>query len=131
GAGAPHLGPEAFNISTPDRTPLLEAEVAPGALAEARERARSRTWAVVLTVLGLTLLLSSGPIVERRREARDPRVFVVATSGLVLTMAAARLIFWFATTLAADRAAAGQPGQGAATSPLDVLLNALLVAALT
>ncbi len=126
----PNRGPYAFTISSRDRAPLVEAEVAPGALAEARERSRSRTWAAVLTVLGLTLLLCSSPIVERRRDARDLRVFAVATSGLVLTMAAARLIFWFATTLAVGRAGVGQPGQRAPTSPVDLLLNALLVAAL-
>src|SRR5439155_1532349 len=61
------------------------------------------------------------PVLDPGR-SRDRRVVIVATAGVILTLAAARLVFWFA--------AAPLVGPRTLTSPLDLLLNALVVAAL-
>ena len=52
---------------------LVEAEVSPADLAAARTQWRRNTWAAVLSVLGLTLLLCAGPIVDSRQRAADAR----------------------------------------------------------
>jgi signal transduction histidine kinase len=122
GDAVPDRAPYAFVIRSRDLRPLVVAEVSPDDLAQARSRWRSRTWAAVWSVLAVTLLLCSGPLVEQRHRARDRRVFIVATGGIVLMLAAARLVFWFA--------AAPLVGPRTLTSPLDLLLNALVVAAL-
>ena len=122
GDAVPNRGPYAFVIASHDGTRLVGAEVNPSDLAQARQRWRRRTWAAVWGVLGLTLLLCSGPLVEQRRRTLDPGVFMVITGSVVLVLAAARLAFWFAAT-----SIGGPP---TLTSPLELLLNALLVAAL-
>jgi signal transduction histidine kinase len=122
GDAVPGRAPYAFVIRSPAGGPLVVAEVSPDDLAQARARWRSRTWAAVWSVLAIALLLCTGPLVEQRRRSHDRRVMIVATAGMVLTLAAARVVFWFA--------AAPLVGPRTLTSPLDLLLNALVVAAL-
>ena len=97
--------------------------MAPADLAEAHGRWRAGTWAAVWSVLAMTLLLCTGPLLELRRRTYDARGFGVITGGIVLALIAARLMFWFG--------AAPILGTNTLTSPLDLLLDALLVAALT
>ncbi|PYR59575.1 MAG: hypothetical protein DMF91_14510, partial [Acidobacteria bacterium] len=122
GDAVPDRAPYAFVIRSPAGGPLVVAEVSPDDLAQARARWRSRTWAAVWSVLAIALLLCAGPLVEQRRRSHDRRVVIVATAGLILTLAAARVVFWLA--------AAPLVGPRTLTSPLDLLLNALVVAAL-
>src|SRR5581483_3579471 len=116
--------PYAFPIPRPSGDGrLVEGETTAGELADARARWRSGTWAAVWSVLAITLLLGAGPLLEMRRTTRDMRGFSVLTGAIVFALVAARLLFWFG--------AAPILGTDTLTSPLDLLLDALLVAALT
>src|SRR5437763_1895061 len=101
----------------------LELDAPPADLAAAHGVWRPVTGAAVGSVLAMTPLLCAGPLLELRRRTSDARVFGVITGGIVLALIAARLMFWFG--------AAPLLGTNTLTSPLDLLLDALLVAALT
>jgi signal transduction histidine kinase len=122
GDGTSH-GPYSFPIRSRDAGPLLEANVAPADLAAVHGRWRSGTRAAVWSVLGTTLLLCAGPLVELRRRGRDRRAVIVLTGGLMLTLVIVRLMF----------SIAARPiiGPRTLTSPLDLLLDALVIAALS
>lgn len=122
GGAAPPPDPYRFVVPSRGGGLLIAADVLPADLAEARAEWRRDTWAAVWSVVALTLLLCSGPLLEGRRRAAAPRAFVLSTLGAVLMLVAGRLVFWFAT--------APIVGRRALTSPFDLLLNALLVAAL-
>ncbi|MEO8256612.1 MAG: ATP-binding protein [Acidobacteriota bacterium] len=111
-----------FVIPSPGGGPLVDAEVSPAELAAARRRWRAGTWAAVLSVVGVTLLLCAAPLVARRRRARTTRAFVAASAGLIVAVVIARVIFWFAVSPVPD----GRP----LTSPLDLLLTALALTAI-
>ena len=89
--------PYTFLIPAANGQVLLEAEVKPEDLATARENWRARTWAVVWSVLGGTLLLGCGVLMDVRRRAREPRQAVAATAGVLLLLLAARAMAWLAT----------------------------------
>ena len=122
GGAAPPPDPYRFVIPSPGGGLLVAADVVPADLADARARWRRDTWAAVWSVVAVTLLLFSGPLLEWRRRSRTPLAFTVATGGLVLTLVAVRLVFWFALATIV--------GRRTLASPFDLLLNALLVAAL-
>jgi signal transduction histidine kinase len=115
-------GAYTFAIPSPGGGPLVDAEVSPADLAAARARWHGGTWAVVLSVVGITLLLCAGPLIERRRRARETRDFVAASLGLVGAILMARVVFWFA--------ASPTLGRRPLTSPLDLLLTALAFVAI-
>lgn len=119
---APNRGPYSLAIPSRGGGLLVDAEIDPHALAETRVRWRNRSWAALGSVAALTLLLLAGPLVELRRQTREIRVFALATGGLVATLVAARLIFWAAARLVT--------GAASLTAPLDLLLHALLGAAI-
>jgi signal transduction histidine kinase len=116
-------GSYTFPIPSPGGGVLIEAHVVPAELADAHARWRNGTWAAVWSVLAMTLLLCTGPLLEMRRQTRDSRAFGAITGGIVLALLAARLMFWFG--------AVPILGTDTLTSPLDLLLDALLVASLT
>src|SRR5206468_5964231 len=93
GDAIPDRAPYAFVIRSPAGGPLVIAEVSPDDLAQARARWRSRTWAAVWSVLAIALLLCAGPLVELRWRSRDRRLLIIATVGLILSLAASRLVF--------------------------------------
>jgi signal transduction histidine kinase len=111
-----------FVIRSADGTPLVDAEVLPSDLAAARSRWRRGTGATVAGVLALTLLLCTGPLIELRRTTRAPRVNLLVAAGIAVIVIVARGIVWSATTLVT--------GPRPLTSPIDLLLNALVAAAL-
>jgi signal transduction histidine kinase len=115
-------GPYQFIIPSRGGGALVEAEVAPSALNAARAAWRRATWAAVLSVLAVTLLLCAGPLVALRLGTRDRQVFVAATIALTLTLVAA-----WGLLRAATAPLAGPPPTAA---PLDVLLAGLLAAGL-
>jgi signal transduction histidine kinase len=92
--------PYTFLVRAADGQILLEAEVDPGELAASRTTWRRRTSAVAWSVLGVTLLLCCGTVMDVRRRARTPVRAETATLGVVALLAAARLTFWRATALA-------------------------------
>jgi signal transduction histidine kinase len=120
--GAPPAAPYGFLVRSRTSEPLVEGEVSPAQIAEAHARWRSGTRAAVWSILGITLLLCAGPLLELRRRTRELRSFAVLTGGLALTAGAVRLVF----------AIAARPivGPRTLTSPLDLLLDALFLAAL-
>ena len=72
-AGGAASPPQPFRFVVPARDGgfVLEADVSPGDLAAARARWRAMTWAAVLGVLAVTLLLCTGPLMDLRRQTRD------------------------------------------------------------
>jgi signal transduction histidine kinase len=124
GTTAAPANPYAFLIPSPrGGGALIEAQVSPADLEEARARWRNGAWAAVWSVVAVTLLLCTGPLLEIRRRSRDLRRFGVITATIVLALIAARLMLWFGV--------APIVGTDTFTSPFDLLLDALLVAALT
>jgi signal transduction histidine kinase len=59
-----------FAIAAPDGSPLLDASVAPSALAAARARLRRTVVALALAMLAFTVLLLAGPLLDARAAAR-------------------------------------------------------------
>jgi signal transduction histidine kinase len=109
--------PYTFQIPSPSGGPLVEAEVSPSSLEDARGRWRGGVTAATLSVLGLTLVLAVGPWLERRRLTRSTSEFIATTIGAALTIVAARLAFWFALTPIV--------GTRPPTAPFDLFLSAL------
>ncbi len=98
---------------------LLEAEVPQADLAAARARWRNLTWAAVLIVLAVTLLLCAGPLVDERRRTRETSLFLAITAALVLVVATARGILFLAL----------EPLTTSGPTPFDLLLTTLTMTA--
>jgi signal transduction histidine kinase len=112
--------PYSFVIPSTSGQVLVEAQVAPADLAAARARWRRRTTGAVLALLGLTVLVCAGPLVERRQRARTAPAVLVATMGLVFILAIGRFLLHQAAVQIF----------GDAVGPADLLLWALLLVAL-
>jgi signal transduction histidine kinase len=117
----PSNGPFTFVIAGQDGTLLALADVAPANLSAARAGWRRQTWALVLGVLGVTILFCTGPAIARRRLRHDPRGFLAGTS-----VVAGLLIGAFALLSLAVRWATPVAWW---TSPAFLLLAALAAAA--
>lgn len=77
--------PGALLLRAPSGELLLEASVSAAAVSDARAGLRRRVAAVALVVIGITILLLIGPLLDRRAVAGNERTFVGATlSGLAL-----------------------------------------------
>ncbi|HEX5478385.1 MAG TPA: HAMP domain-containing sensor histidine kinase [Dehalococcoidia bacterium] len=83
-----------FAIRGPDGGVLLEAAVTRADLAHARALWRRRVVAAMVGVLGLTLLLLAGPLLDRRGAARRARAHVGLTAALTGTIAAGCVLLW-------------------------------------
>ena len=119
GTSAPDR-PFTFVVPAPGGGFLLEAEVPLADLAAARARWRNITKAAVLIVLAVTLLLCTGPLIDRRGRTRDTAVFLGATAALVLLLITARSVLYFALKPLA-------PSQE--PTPFDLLLTTVTLAA--
>jgi HAMP domain-containing protein len=115
-------GSFAFVIPAPDGSPLVEAEVSAADLAAARARWQRNSWAAVVSVLAITLLLCAAPIVERRRHVSENRGLLLVSFELAAVAAAALGLF-----LPASRAWSSSVSL---TSPANLLVTALAAAAL-
>jgi signal transduction histidine kinase len=113
--------PYTFLIPSRGGQVLMEAEMKPADLADARSRLRLGTGAAVWSVLGITMLLCCSALLDARRRLREPRMVVFASAGILGLLAAARAMFWFA---APPLETGGPP-----INPFDLLLTALLLAA--
>jgi signal transduction histidine kinase len=111
--------PYAFPIHSSEGQVLAEAEVSPSGVAAAREAWRIRTRAAVLTIVTLTVLLCSGPLLERRRHTRERTTFVLATAGVVVLLLIARGVLRLALRPLIMMSMA---------SPLTLMVDALLLA---
>jgi signal transduction histidine kinase len=111
-----------FTIPSQSGALLVEADVARADLSAARERWRSRTRAVVVSILALTVLLCAGRLLDVRRRSAGVGPFLGVTAALVAALIAARLMLGFAATWLF--------GSDLPTSPAQLLLSALAAAAL-
>jgi signal transduction histidine kinase len=97
GAAAPTTtGPFRFVVPARDSAFVLEAEVSPADLVAARARSRAITWAIVLGVLAVTLLLCIGPVIDMRRRTRETSRFLALTAALIVVVVVVRVIFYVA-----------------------------------
>ena len=67
-----------FDVMAPSGERLLTASVAATDLANTRERWRLATWSLMLTVVALTLLLLTAPLLDWRNRQRAPSGYAVA-----------------------------------------------------
>jgi signal transduction histidine kinase len=91
GAGE-RLSPGSFLLRTPTSAPLVEASVSLADLHAARMEWRRTVVAWVIVIVGVTMLLLIGPLLDTRSHAADRRAFVSRTlvaSALVVGGAAA------------------------------------------
>ena len=114
--------PQPFGFTLPGRDGgfVLEADVSPGELAAARARWRAMTRAAALSVLAVTLLLCTGPLLDLRRQALDLSRFLGMTALLITLAVSARAVLFVAL---APLAETQEP------TPLDLLLTTLAMAA--
>ena len=113
--------PDAFTITAPDGAPLVEASVAPADLAASRQRWRRGLIAVVLAELGLTLLLTIGPLLDRRAIAASSLRELRFTLAIAAVIAASGGLGWLALRIAQG---------GALQWPLALLLSGAVVVGL-
>jgi signal transduction histidine kinase len=118
---APPEPPYSFAIVSSAGQVLAEAELSPTDLAATRARWRARTIMAMLVVLSATVLLCSAPVLERRRRAARPGMFLTTTALLVGALVAARLLL--------DAAFSALDGTDIA-GVAELLPNALLLVAL-
>jgi signal transduction histidine kinase len=96
GGASPSSGPFALTIPVRDSDLLVEAEVSPSDLAAARDRWRRLALAAVLSVLGVTLLLCAGPLIERRRRSGRAGGFIADTIALLAVLLAGLILLSYA-----------------------------------
>jgi nitrogen fixation/metabolism regulation signal transduction histidine kinase len=113
--------PFSFTINAPDGAALVDAEVTPSDLANARARWRQLVKTAVLLLVALTLLLCTAPFIDRRRGTRRIAAFVIATAAVVGLLVAARFVMYFALR---PFAPPGEP------TPFDLLCTTLSMTAL-
>jgi signal transduction histidine kinase len=119
GATAPGR-PFTFVIAASDGGFVLEAEVSPEDLARARAYWRDMTWAAVLCIVAVTLLLLTGPLVDLRRQTREMSRFLALTSLLIVLIVVVRGVLYLALVPLAP---------SSAPTALDLLLTTLTMAA--
>ena len=91
--------PNAFIISAPDGAPLLEAAVSPSDLAAARHQWRRVLSGLVLAVLGATVLLTAGPLLDRRGRAGTALRELQFSVAIGLVIVAATAVIWLALVM--------------------------------
>ena len=112
----------AFVIAGADGAPLFDAVVAFADVRRARDRWDHVVGATALTIIAMTLLLCTGPLIERRRRARSLAAFLAPTSAIVAILLGARAILWVAVGWLA--------GARPPDAPIELLLTAFTAAAL-
>jgi signal transduction histidine kinase len=80
--------PNSFLLVAPDGTPLLDAAVSRTDLASARARLRRTVGSIVMAILGFTVLLLSGPLLDRRQRTRSGRRELELTVAIVAVLLA-------------------------------------------
>jgi signal transduction histidine kinase len=120
GASPVPQDPYNFVVRAAENGFALEASIAPGDLAAARESWRAATRAVVLGVIALTLLLCAGPIIDLRRQTGDTSRFVALTAVLIVLLVMVRGVLYVALLPLAPTDA---------PTPADLLLTTLTLTA--
>jgi signal transduction histidine kinase len=135
--GASDSGPDAFLIRSSTDEPLAAVIVANDDLQRARDRIRQRAYAAALALAAILALLFAGPLLDWRKVTRSAGTATALTLVIVLLVLAARAIAWIALRMAGlaevsllTEAPWTPFARFAFASPLDFLLNALVLAAL-
>ena len=133
--GAAESSPEAFVVRSASGEPLVEVLISDRDLQAARQRIRDRAFAAELALAALLVLLVAGPLLDWRRLTRSPRSATLLTLAIVGDLIAARAIAWVAIRKAGLADVSLLPeapwtpfAQVMFASPLDFLLNALVIA---
>jgi signal transduction histidine kinase len=92
GAGD-RVGPYSFVVSSPSGETLVQAHVDPAALDQARRDHRAVVFDAMIMVLGVTLLLLVGPLLDLRQLARAIGPCVWTTAAAVGVVVVARYLF--------------------------------------
>jgi signal transduction histidine kinase len=135
--GATEAGPDAFIIQSSTGEPLAAVTVSDADLERARERIRARLYAAELALGALIVLLLAGPLLDWRRLTRSTLMATLLTIAIAADLIAARAIVWIAIRKAGFAEFSLLPeapwtpfAQVMFASPLDFLLNALVIAGL-
>jgi signal transduction histidine kinase len=91
-AGASAGDDGAFDIAAPSGERLLTARIADEDLSRTRERWTRATRSVALIVLGMTILLLAGPVLDWRNRVRHWTDYVLALSLCAVIVVAARIV---------------------------------------
>ncbi len=96
GAGEGAL-PGTFVVTSPTGETLLSAHVSSADLAQTRRTWLRATFGLALTILAVSLLLCSGPLVDLRTETRSPRQRLAVSAALIALVLGVRSLLWLAT----------------------------------
>jgi signal transduction histidine kinase len=89
-----------FVVNTIDGRPLVDAEIAPGQLDAGRARLRRISVSIAVAIIGVTVLLLCGPLLDERTRARSVDAGLRLTVAIVLLLVAGSALFWTAFSLA-------------------------------
>ena len=89
-----------FVVTTAEGRPLVDAEIAPGQLDASRARVRRISVSIAVAVIGFTVLLLCGPLLDERTRARSAAAELRLTSAILMVIVAGAALFWTAFTLA-------------------------------
>jgi signal transduction histidine kinase len=135
--GAADAGADAFVVQSPTKEPLAAVIVSDADLGAARQRIRDRMLAAELALAAVLVLLLAGPLLDWRRVTRSTAAATLLTIVIAVDVIAARAIAWIAIRkggLADFSLLPEAPWTPFArfmfASPIDFLLNALVIAAL-
>lgn len=135
--GASDAGPDAFIIQSSTNEPLAAVTISDADLESARLRMRDRLIAAELALAALLVLLMAGPFLDWRRLTKSGWTATTLTIVIAALLIGARALAWVAVRKAGLAEVSLLPSapwtlfSGVAfASPIDFLLNALVVAGL-
>jgi signal transduction histidine kinase len=99
-----------FVVRTPDGVPLLEASARVEDLRNERLALRRTSASLALAIFALTILLLTGPLLDRRVRARAPGLELRLTAALVVVLASGAALLWIAMAMAPWARGAGVRG---------------------
>jgi signal transduction histidine kinase len=91
--------PDTFVVTGPEGVPLLHASIATADLQQAREHFRRIAIALVVGVLGVTMLLLVGPLLDRRVVARSASRETALSLAIGLVVLASIAVLWTASAI--------------------------------
>ncbi|HEX6973406.1 MAG TPA: hypothetical protein VF147_03340, partial [Vicinamibacterales bacterium] len=89
-----------FVVHTADGSPLVDAEIAPGQLDAGRARVRRVSVSIAVALIGVTVLLLCGPLLDERTRAGSVPAGLRLTLVTVVLLIAGSALFWTAFSLA-------------------------------
>jgi signal transduction histidine kinase len=93
--GGVKIAPGSFLLESQNGTPLVQASVSSADLQEARHEWRRTVIGWVLVILGVTMLLLIGPLLDARLSVTTSRAFVASTAAASLLLLAGAVAIWF------------------------------------